>query len=462
MKIYNTFTRKKEEFIPVESGKIKMYVCGPTVYNYFHIGNARPFLFFDVVRRYFEFIDYKVTFTQNITDIDDKLIEQSIKEKVPVKTIAAKYIDAFYEDLSALEIGKVDHQPRATEFVDEMITLIKDLEKKGYAYENNGDVYFAVNNFKNYGKLSGKKIEDLKTGARVEANLQKKNPADFTLWKKSKAGEPKWQSPWGEGRPGWHTECVVMSRKYLGDTFDIHGGGIDLIFPHHENEIAQAEASRNKRFVNYWMHNGYLNIEGQKMSKSLNNFFTARDILKKYKPEAIRFFFLSKHYRSPIDFNEAIIIESSKAVEGFYQVLKQVDYLSFSDEKIEYEKQQIELIKKFKEAMDDDFNSAKAIAVLFEIEKKIKNPTIENSSKKQFARLLVELGLVLGFFQNLEEKLQNNIGTIAEDLINLMIEYRLQFRKEKNWKMSDQIRDDLKKLGIILKDTVDGTDWELE
>jgi len=439
-----------------------MYVCGPTVYNYFHIGNARPFLFFDVVRRYFEYSGFEVSFAQNITDIDDKLIEQSIKEKIPVKTIAAKYIKAFFEDLETLEIGKVDHQPRATEFVGEMITLIRDLENNGFAYEANGDVYFSVNDFKDYGKLSGKKIDDLKVGARVEANDQKKNPADFTLWKKAKEGEPKWHSPWGEGRPGWHTECVVMSRKYLGDTFDIHGGGIDLIFPHHENEIAQAEATGGKKFVNYWVHNGYLNIEGEKMSKSLNNFFTARDILKKYKPEAIRFFFLSKHYRSSIDFNEEIVKESSKAVDGFYQALDQVEYLNFIDENIEYEDQQNDYITQFKEAMDDDFNTAKAIALLFEIVKKIKNPSGELASKKRFAKLLVELGSVLGFFHHLETKLQNNVSSIAEDLINLLIKYRLQFRKDKNWKMSDQIRDDLKKLGINLKDKVDGTDWEIE
>ncbi|OQX70655.1 MAG: cysteine--tRNA ligase, partial [Candidatus Cloacimonas sp. 4484_275] len=259
MKIYNTMTRKKEEFKTIEKNTVKMYVCGPTVYNYFHIGNARPFLFFDVVRRYFEYAGYKVIYTQNMTDIDDKLIEQSKKENIPVSKIAEKYIKAFYEDTAALDIKKVDHQPKATEFIGEMIKLIRELEEKGYAYQSGGDVYFSVSKVKDYGKLSGKKLDELRAGARVEENVQKQHPADFTLWKKAKPGEPKWKSPWGEGRPGWHTECVVMSRHYLGETFDIHGGGSDLVFPHHENEIAQAEAVSGKPLANYWMHNGYLN-----------------------------------------------------------------------------------------------------------------------------------------------------------------------------------------------------------
>lgn len=456
MKIYNTMTNRKEEFIPLEEGKIKMYVCGPTVYNYFHIGNARPFVFFDIVRRYFEYKGYEVTFVQNITDIDDKLIDQSIKEDKPVSEIAKKYIKAFYEDIDALEIRRVDIQPKATEYIPNMIKLIKKLEEKGFAYESGGDVYYAVDKFKDYGKLSGKKLDELKVGARIEENSQKKNPFDFTLWKTAKPGEPKWKSPWGEGRPGWHTECVVMSQSLLGETFDIHGGGIDLVFPHHENEIAQAEASTGKQFVRYWMHNGYLNIEGKKMSKSLNNFFTARDILKKYDAESIRFFFLSKHYRSPIDFSEQIIIESQKAVKNFYDALSEIDYLSFKDENLETEHLD-EYKNNFINAMDDDFNTAKALSVLFDLLKTIKNENNDKNIRKQAALLLVKLGKVLGFFNNIEKKLATD--NMSEQLIELMIEYRNLFKKEKNWAMADKIRDDLKKIGITLKDTKNGTHW---
>lgn len=433
-----------------------MYVCGPTVYNYFHIGNARTFLFFDVVRRYFEYRNFEVTFVKNITDIDDKLIEQSIAEKVPVSEIAKKYIDAYYEDISALEIRKPTYQSKATEYLKEMIALIKELEEKGFAYEKNGDVYFSVEKSKDYGKLSGRKLEDLKAGARVEENPNKKNPADFTLWKKAKPGEPKWKSPWGNGRPGWHTECVVMSRKFLGETFDIHGGAVDLIFPHHENEIAQAEAVSNKPLANYWMHGGFLNISGEKMSKSLDNFFLTRDVLKKYNAEAIRFFFLSKHYRSPIDFNENIIKESSQAVKNLYNSLKEIDYLSFIDEKPDYSENQNELKDQFIAAMDDDFNTAKAIAVLFEIAKNTRS-----SKDINFTHLLVELGRVLGFFSNLKEKLKTNLDDISEELILLLIRYRSQFKKDKNWEMADKIRNDLKEMGITLKDTPTGTNWNI-
>jgi len=456
MKIYNTLTNKKEEFIPIETNKVRMYVCGPTVYNYFHIGNARPLIFFDVVKNFFEYIGNKVTFVRNITDIDDKLINRSIEEKIPVSQIAEKYTKAFFDDCNALEINPADHHPKATEYINDMIKLIKELVEKKFAYEVNGDVYFSVSKFTGYGKLSGKKLEDLQAGARVEANKQKKHPADFTLWKRAKQGEPKWASPWGKGRPGWHTECVVMSRKLLGGTFDIHGGGIDLIFPHHENEIAQAEASKNQKLANYWMHNGYLNIEGEKMSKSLNNFFTARDILKKYDAEAIRFFFLSKHYRSPIDFNENIIKESSQAVKNFYNTLNNADYLTIKDN--EYEYSEIHLLHKnnFITAMNDDFNTAKAISVLFDVTKaynKIKDPT--------FIHLLIELGNVLGFFQDLDNKLSNDLSDISDELIELIINIRNLLKKKKNWEIADAIRKDLKEIGIILKDTPEGTNWSI-
>ena len=457
MKIYNTLINKKEEFVPVENGKVKMYVCGPTVYNYFHIGNARPLIFFDVVKNFFEYLGNEVTLVRNITDIDDKLINRSIEEKIPVSEIAEKYTKAFFADCKALEINPADHHPRATEYIGEMIELIKQLEEKKYAYEVNGDVYFSVSKVEKYGKLSGKKLEDLQAGARVEANKQKKHPADFTLWKRAKPNEPKWASPWGDGRPGWHTECVVMSRKLLGGTFDIHGGGIDLIFPHHENEIAQAEATNNKKLANYWMHNGYLNIEGEKMSKSLNNFFTARDILKKYNAEAIRFFFLSKHYRSPIDFNENIIKESSQAVKNFYNTIKNADYLTIRNNELEYSEIHLKHKNNFTTAMNDDFNTAKAISVLFDITKaynKTKDPA--------FIHLLIELGNVLGFFLDLDVKLSNDLSDISCDLVELLISYRNRLKKEKNWEMADAIRNDLKKMGIVLKDTPEGTDWSIE
>ncbi|MDY6915132.1 MAG: cysteine--tRNA ligase [Candidatus Cloacimonadota bacterium] len=461
MKIYNTMHRKKEELIPQKENEIRMYVCGPTVYNYFHIGNARAFLFFDVVRRYFEFKGYRVTYVQNLTDIEDKLIEQSKKEKKPVNEIAEKYIEAFNKDTAALGIKRPDYQPRATEYIEEMINLIKKLEEKNVAYQVDGDVYFSVSDFKDYGKLSHKKLEDLKAGARVEANKQKRHPADFTLWKKAKPGDPKWKSPWGEGRPGWHTECVVMSRKLLNGTFDIHAGGIDLVFPHHENEIAQAEACFGKPLANYWMHNGYLNIEGAKMSKSLNNFFTARDILEKYDAEAIRFFFLSKHYRSPIDFNENILIESSQAVNNFYEALKEIDFFNVkNNEELEYEASQKKIRDNFIKAMDDDFNTARALSYLFDLSKKIKNPEIDIKNRKLYAKLLVELGKVLGFFTNLEDQLKQNLSETAEKLIELMIDYRLEAKKNKNWQLADKIRADLKKLGIELRDKKEGTDWK--
>ena len=460
MKIYNTLNNRKEDFVPVTPNHVKMYVCGPTVYNYFHIGNARPLIFFDVVRNYLQYSGFDVTLVRNITDIDDKLIDQSIREEIPVKEIAEKYISAFYKDCEALEIAPADHHPHATKFIGEMIKLIRKLEKIEMAYEVNGDVYFEVNKAEGYGKLSGKKLEDLQAGARVQANQQKRNAADFTLWKTAKPGEPFWNSPWGEGRPGWHTECVVMSNKYLGDTFDIHGGGIDLVFPHHENELAQAEAINKKPLANYWMHNGYLNIDGKKMSKSLNNFFTARDILKKYSAEAIRFFFLSKHYRSPIDFNEQIIIESSQAVKTLYSALDEVDYLSFKDEEATYSEEQKQIITEFKTAMDDDFNTAKAISVFYKLAKTIKKCD-SPEEQKNYTHLLVELGNVLGFFQDLENKLKKNLNETTEKLVELFINYRSDAKKDRNWQLADKIRNDLQSIGIELKDTAKGTEWKL-
>jgi len=463
MRIYNTMTRKKEEFIPIEPGKVKMYDCGPTVYNYFHIGNARNLLVFDVIRRYFEFREYKVTYVQNITDIDDKIIAQSIAENISTEEVTSKYISAFLEDMDTLDIKKPDFQPKATEYIGKMIKFIRNLEEIDMAYESEGDVYFAVEKFQHYGKLSGRKLKDLKVGARIEKNIQKRSPFDFTLWKKAKTGEPSWQSPWGKGRPGWHTECVVMSRDLLGDTFDIHGGGNDLVFPHHENEIAQGESLTGHPFVNYWLHNGFLNIEGEKMSKSAGNFFLARDILQKYPAEAIRYFFLSKHYRSPIDFNEDIIKQSQAAINNLYNTLRNIDYLNL-EEPPQYTALQEKLKAQFVEVMDDDFNTARALAIIFEAAKESKNADLCLSDRTAYARLMVELGEVLGFFRNLKEKLTktDNYSAKTAGLIEMLIKYRQEFKKTKKWEWADRIRNDLTDLNIKLKDTPEGTEWEIE
>ncbi len=458
MKIYNSYTRKKEEFKPIEEGKIRMYACGPTVYNYFHIGNARTFMFFDVVKRYFEFIGYDVNYVQNLTDIDDKIIAQAIEEDVESSKVAEKYISAFNEDRAKLGIDTPTHQPKATKYIKEMIRFIKELVDNGFAYEQNGDVYFSVDSFRGYGSLSGRKVEDLIAGARVAENTAKKNPADFTLWKAAKPGEPEWGSPWGKGRPGWHTECVVMSKDLLGVPFDIHGGGTDLLFPHHENENAQAKALYHSELAKVWMHVGFLNIDGEKMSKSLKNFFLAREVLEKYDSETVRFYFLSKHYRSPIDYNADILAESEKAVANFYDALSMIDLKEVRELKVDDRMSRYE--EEFNAAMQDDFNTAKAIAVLFELSKTVKNFSVEESERKMAASLLLKLGGSLGFFQNPEEKLKS--GESSEELISLLIKCRNAFKKEKMWEYSDMIRDDLKALGIVLMDTPDGTKWTMK
>ncbi|MDD3464708.1 MAG: cysteine--tRNA ligase [Candidatus Cloacimonetes bacterium] len=459
MLLYNTAKRAKEEFVPITPGQVKMYACGPTVYNYFHIGNARAFLTFDVLRRYFEFRGYKVDYVQNITDIEDKIIAQSLEEGVSYKEVADKYAKAFLEDSAALGIRRPTHQPRATEVLPEIIAAIAALEKSGHAYEVNGDVYFDTASLPEYGQLSGKKTEEQLPGARVLENLQKRNPADFTLWKAGKPGEPVWNSPWGEGRPGWHTECVVMGQKYLGETFDIHGGGADLIFPHHENELAQALALTGKSLARYWMHNGFLNVDGDKMSKSLNNFFTARDILARYSAEAVRFFFLSKHYRSPIDFNREIIEESERAVKNFYAALRDIDYKSITSAPDGSYKSSEQA---FVETMDDDLNTAKALAVLFDLVRHCKNGQLPRPQREQAALMLVRLGEVLGFFSDLSEKLNTALPDLSRQLVELLLTYRREARENKDWKLSDRIRDDLASLGVELRDTPSGCDWKIK
>lgn len=466
MLLYNSQTRKKEEFIPLEPGKLKLYACGPTVYNYFHIGNARAFIFFDTVSRYFSYRGYEVTYVQNITDIDDKIIAQANDEGVGYQVVADKYAQAFLDDAAALGIKAPDKQPRATEVVPEIVAYIDRLVQSGFAYESAGDVYFDTSSLPSYGSLSGKKTEEQLTGARVAENLNKRNPTDFTLWKKSKPGEPVWQSPWGEGRPGWHTECVVMSQMYLGETFDIHGGGIDLIFPHHENELAQATALSGKPLANYWLHNGFLNIEGEKMSKSLKNFFTAREVLAEYDAETIRFFFLSKHYRSPIDFTRELMEESKKALGNFYTALAAVDFLQNAGSKVQPDesfKQELDKLEAdYMTGMDDDFNSAKAIAVLFELSHRVKSSTLSSDNRLAAAQLLHRLGSVLGFFNDLEARLAAKMPDLSKALVELVLRYRSEARANKDWAASDKIRNDLATLGIEIKDTPAGCTWSLK
>ncbi|MCD4828754.1 MAG: cysteine--tRNA ligase [Candidatus Cloacimonetes bacterium] len=461
MKIYNTATGRKETFEPLVAGRVSMYACGPTVYNYFHIGNARTFLFFDVVRRWFQYIGFDVRYVQNITDIDDKIIAQATLDVVPAAQVAEKYATAFIEDTNALGIEQPDYQPRATQYIPQMIALIDELVKKGHAYELDGDVYFAVESLPGYGSLARKNLDDLKVGARVAANTRKRHPSDFVLWKAAKPGEPKWDSPWGEGRPGWHTECVVMSQDLLGDTFDIHAGAIDLIFPHHENELAQARARTGKPLANVWMHGGFLNMRGDKMSKSEGNFFTARDVLQKYDAETVRLFFLSKHYRSPIEYSPELLDEARTAMANFYDALQFVGWKPGNDAQASWSDEAKARRDEFIAAMDNDFNTARAVSVLFELARAIKNEkdyAIE--LRREFARLLVDLGGALGFFTDAASRLEVG-GALTGKLLDLLVGYRIEFRSRKMYDMADRVRDDLAALGVELKDTRDGTVWSV-
>lgn len=469
MRIYNTLTRKKEEFKPINPPNVLIYVCGPTVYDYFHIGNARSFIMSDIIRRYLEYKGYSVKFAMNLTDIDDKIIKKSIAEKISSAEVAAKYSNAFFEDAGKLKIKKADVHPKATENIAVIIELITRLEELGYAYCVNGDVFFNVAKFKDYGKLSGKKIEELEAGARVEINESKKNPLDFSLWKKAKEGEPHWSSPWGEGRPGWHIECSAMSRRELGETIDIHAGGSDLIFPHHENEIAQSEAASGKDFVKYWMHFGFLNIqtevgEAQKMSKSLGNFLTAREALKIYSAETIRFFFSQTHYASPLNFSEEAINSAQKGLEKIHNLARELQRKSdsFGGEEFEFDFKKYYM--SFENAMDDDFNSPQAVAAIFDFARDVNKILSERSyisenfitSSKKFLKDTAEN--VLGI---LDWNALNSGGTknLENDLIRLVIDIRAKLKFEKKFQMSDEIRDRLKELGIILKDGKDRTDY---
>lgn len=459
MKIYNTMTMKKEELKPINPGEVNIYACGPTVYNYFHIGNARMFVVFDTLRRYLEYIGYKVNFVQNFTDIDDKMIKRAAEENTTVKEIADKYIEEYFKDAKGLNIKEATVHPKATENIDAIIDMIKELMDKGYAYEVDGDVYFEVEKCENYGKLIHQSLDDLQSGARIDVDERKRSPLDFALWKAVKPGEPSWKSPWGEGRPGWHIECSAMSNKYLGKTIDIHGGAVDLIFPHHTNEIAQSECANGCCFVNYWMHNAYINVDNRKMSKSLGNFFTVRDVAKKYSYNAIRFFLLSSHYRSPMNFSNTLMASAEAGLERIKNCVANLKFLESSARDGESDKELSDKMDSFRQAfkagMDDDLNTADAIASIFEAVKYI-NTRADKLSKADIKCALDtvnELCSVLGI------KTEEETVTLDEK-VEALISERTNARKEKNYKRADEIRDELKAMGIVLEDTQSGVKWK--
>lgn len=465
MKIFNTMTAKKEEFVPMDKNEVKIYACGPTVYNYIHIGNARPLCVFDVLRRYLEYMGYNVKFVQNFTDIDDKIIKRANEEGTTYDVISKKYIEEFWTDANGLNFKKATVHPKATENIDEIIKLISTLVEKGYAYQAENDVYFRTLKFKEYGKLSHQPIEDLESGARIAIGEIKEDPLDFALWKGAKPGEPYWDSPWGKGRPGWHIECSAMNRKYLGNTIDIHCGGKDLVFPHHENEIAQSECANGCTFANYWMHNGYINVDNVKMSKSLGNFKTVREIANVYGYEVIRYFLISSHYRSPINYSLDIIEQCKSALERLYTCRDSLDF-AIKNAAEESKKNDAELIaeldkrrEQFITAMDDDLNTADGLAAIFELTKDINTKILDHDVSKAVcehaAKLYDELCDVLGILYNRKE------NTLDGD-IEALVEKRQEARKNKDWATADKIRDELKAKGIILKDTPQGVTWTKE
>ena len=493
IRIHNTLTGKKEEFISLYEKKAGMYVCGVTVYDLCHIGHARSAIVFDTIYRYFRYRGYDVTFVRNFTDIDDKIIKRANEDGVEYKTIAEKYIGEFNVDMGALGLEKPSVEPRATDHIPDMIRLISTLIQKGFAYQSNGDVLFSVEKFKDYGKLSKRNIEEMQAGARVEIDEKKENPLDFALWKASKPGEPYWESPWGKGRPGWHIECSVMSQKYLGETFDIHGGGRDLIFPHHENEIAQSEAATGKPFARYWIHNGFVNINKEKMSKSLGNILTIKEILKDWHPEVLRLFFLSHHYRSPVDYSQDSFLEARSGLDRLYMTLKSVkDEIaripppSSGEDKggghvhIPSEcRKAIESFQiRFEEAMDDDFNAAQALGYFYDLQTHL-NSLLTLSKGKPYEEIISLLktgldhfsktGWVFGLFREepgdyLARQRKDGLRrlNLTEEEIKRSIEERNLARKEKNWKRADEIRNDLLSKGIVLEDTSTGTEWKIK
>lgn len=460
MRIYNTLTRKKEEFVPIKDGEVSIYVCGPTVYNFFHIGNARPFVVFDTLRKYMEYSGYKVKFVQNFTDVDDKIINRAREEGITAPEVSEKYIGEYYKDAAALNVRKADVHPRVSEHIDDIIAFVQTLIDKGFAYEADGDVYFSTRKFDGYGKLSGQNIDDLESGARIAVGEVKQDPLDFALWKARKTDdEIAWKSPWGMGRPGWHIECSAMSKKHLGDTIDIHAGGQDLQFPHHENEIAQSECCNGVPFAHYWMHNGYITIDNEKMSKSKGNFFTVRDILKDYKGEVMRFFLLSGHYRSPINFSDTLMEQAKNGLARMENCKENLAYLAESGSDGDMtgeEKEAFNAYEKyreeFKKAMDDDLNTADAISAVFELITAA-NTAVKDGATKAFAKAsletLMEFADVLGLLQG---KNDNEI----DDEIQKLVDERQEARKSKNFARADEIRDILKEKGITLKDTPQG------
>lgn len=463
MRIFNTMTRQKEEFIPNNPDEVKIYACGPTVYNYIHIGNARPLCVFDVLRRYLEYRGYNVKFVQNFTDVDDKIIKRANEEGITFEEVSKKYIEEFWTDANGLNFKKASVHPKATENIDEIINIIKTLEEKGYAYAVDGDVYFRTLKFKEYGKLSHQPIEDLQSGARIAIGEKKENPLDFALWKAAKEGEPYWDSPWGKGRPGWHIECSAMNKRFLGDTIDIHCGGQDLIFPHHENEIAQSECANGCTFSKYWMHNGYINFDNVKMSKSLGNFKTVREIANVYGYEVIRYFLISSHYRSPINYSLEIIEQCKSALERLYTCRESLDFALKNAKDIPDDEELIKKLNSHREqfitAMDDDLNTADGVAAVFELVKDINTSILDKEVSKNVcqtaAAVFDELCDVLGILYN---RKNNDVDSDIEALI----EERQQARANKDWATADRIRDELKAKGIILKDTPQGVTWTKE
>lgn len=462
IQIYNTLTRKKEPFVPIVEGKVSMYVCGPTVYNYIHIGNARPVIVFDTVRRYLEYRGYDVKFVSNFTDVDDKIIAAANKLGEEVGELTERFIDAYFEDVTALGCTKADEHPRVTDHIEDIIEFVQVLIDKGYAYASQGDVYFRTKKFETYGKLSSQSTDELIVGARIEAGEKKEDPLDFVLWKAAKEGEISWESPWGNGRPGWHIECSVMARAHLGDTMDIHAGGQDLMFPHHENEIAQSEAMTGKPFANYWMHNGYINIDNEKMSKSLDNFVLVNDIRKKIDPKVLRFFILSVHYRHPVNFSEELVNQARTGLERITTAYQNIRYrletsADLGDQSDVWLHKIDNVQKEFVTAMDDDFNTANGIAAIFELTRLANTYLLEKNTASA----------VMQAFIDTFESLMNVLGiTLAEEAelldedVERLIEERLEARKNRDFQRADDIRDELKEQGIILEDTAQGTRWK--
>jgi len=461
--LYNTLTRKKEQFKPLHEGKVHIYMCGPTVYDYFHVGNARSFVNSDIIRRYFEYAGYEVIFAMNLTDIDDKIINKANAEGKRFDEISSTYSEAFFEDIAKLRIKRATINPKATEHISDIVSMIEKLEKNNIAYNVDGDVFYAISKFDGYGKLSGKHIDELEAGSRVDVVEQKANPLDFALWKKAKPGEPAWESPWGKGRPGWHIECSAMSCKHLGENFDIHMGGSDLIFPHHENEIAQSEGANGKPFVNYWMHFGFLNIDNEKMSKSLGNFFTARDILKIYSAEALRFFYAMTHYSAPLNFTQEAIEAAAKGLEKIHTL-----YFKAKEEMAKENSGETPDFSSFRagfaQAMDDDFNSPKALAVLFDFIKEVNKAAAQGPQSKEywtevFHFLSQTADGVLGIIPDEKQSTASDNG-LEDKLIKLLIALRVQAKAEKNYGFADSIRKGMQELGITLTDTKEGTTYK--